>query len=417
MVARRFLSLPPREAARSACLLALAGLVAVSGCGGKSTSGAGKEHETAGAGGDAARGGETGIGGSNLAGGNAPTGGDSSVGGASIAGGGTGGTTAGSAGLGQSGSETTSMHSSDVCAMVEARAYRRVLDLVFVVDRSAGMQAGWADASAALIAFFRDPSVRDTAISLRFFPDDRPVAGCDSMSCNEEACSTPLVPLAELDPAANDPQEAMLVAAVESTETTGESGPQLTAYQGAVAVARSAISDQHRVAIVLVTAGLSSGCGRSLQELVASTYAEDEIPTFVVAPPTSPELTALDSLAASGGSAKALRFGAPDESNPLFSLIPIRGDTYSCDIPVSQDPGIPPLDFYQAWMTVALDDDPPFEVPRVMTAADCRSDVGFYYDDNFQVELVEFCPALCEELSQNRDAVVTVTFPCLERLE
>src|SRR6185503_17894291 len=138
--------------------------------------------------------------------------------------------------------------------------------------------------------------------SLRFFPDDRPVAGCDSTSCSEEACSTPLVPLAELDPAPDDPQEALLVAAVESTETTSESGPQFTAYQGAVRVARSAASDQARVAIVLVTAGLSSACGRSLQELVASTYAEDGIPTYVVAPPTSPELTALDSIAASGGS-------------------------------------------------------------------------------------------------------------------
>jgi hypothetical protein len=309
------------------------------------------------------------------------------------------------------------MHPSNICATVEARAYRRVLDLVFVVDRSAGMAEGWADASATLIAFFRDPNVRDTAVSLRFFPDDRPVAGCDSMSCSEEACSTPLVPLAELDPAPDDPQEALLVAAVESTETTSESGPQLTAYQGAVTVARSAVSDQHRVAIVLVTAGVSSSCGRLLQELVASTYAEDGIPTYVVAPPTSPELTALDSIAASGGSSKALRFGPPDESNPLFSLIPIWGDAYTCDITINDDPGVPPLDFYQAWMTVALDDDPSFEVPRVMSAADCRSDVGFYYDENSNPVVIEFCPALCEELTQNRDAVVTVTFPCLQRLE
>jgi hypothetical protein len=386
-----------RRAVTAACVL-VAGLGAELGCAGRSTSHTGHEPEGTG--------------------GTAGSGGDASVGGASVAGGGVGAQSVGSAGLDQSGSAgMTPMHPPDVCAEVEASSYRHVLDLVFAVDRSAAMASGWADATAALSAFFRDPAVTNVAVSLRFFPDDRPVAGCDAESCSMEACATPLVPLGELDTAPGDAQETRLEDAVAGTETSADAPPQVAAYRGAVAIARGITSEHESATIVLVTASLSSSCGRDLDQAIADTYAESGIPTYVVAPADAPDFDALDALADSGGTGKALRFGAPDESNPLYNLFPISGVAYACDLPVPNGPAAPPLDYYLAWMTVSLDGNAPFEVPRVMSQAHCQDAVAYFYDDNSNPESIGFCPALCEELTQNRDAHVKVSFPCLQRLE
>jgi hypothetical protein len=86
------------------------------------------------------------------------------------------------------------------------------------------MDQKWAGAKAALNAFFQDSDSAGLNIALRFFPDDEPVAGCNENACSTAACATPLVPVGELNAqtAVNDPQQAALVAAVESRNPSGQ---------------------------------------------------------------------------------------------------------------------------------------------------------------------------------------------------
>jgi hypothetical protein len=302
----------------------------------------------------------------------------------------------------------------DVCAIVEAKGIRHVDGLVLAVDRSAGMEGSWGAVSQELLALFGAPRTADAALGLRFFPDSRPVIGCDATACNFDACAELLVPVAPLtaDPASIDHQEDLLDRAVTQNTITHDAPPPGAALAGALIAAAAGTTTAQPTNAVLVTAGEADSCGVDLVRMAANVFQASGVQTFVVAPATLDDFSELDAIADAGGTNRAIRIGPPNGASLADVLLPIREVDYSCNLSIPDLSQDFPVNFDNATMQVALDMNAPFVVPSVAGEVDCGSDLGWYYDDPDMPASINFCPALCDEVAQNRNTDLVVSFGC-----
>jgi hypothetical protein len=301
-----------------------------------------------------------------------------------------------------------------ICATVHASGRRHFDGFVFAVDRSAGIASSWALLEGELLALFGSPVSAEMSIGLRFFPDSRPVTGCDSTQCDRDACAALLVPVAPLtdEPVPADQQQARLELAVAENTITKDGPVPGVALSGALAAAADATTDEQSTSVVLVTAGEADSCGVERVQLAADAYQATGTRTFVVAPASVSDFGGLDAIADAGGTEKAIRVGPPDGDRIADALVPIRGAAYTCSISTPDAPEGLSLKFAAALMQVTLDDGAPIFVPLVGGEAACGNERGWYYDDEGAPASIVFCPALCDELTQNRNSELVVSFPC-----
>jgi hypothetical protein len=200
----------------------------------------------------------------------------------------------------------------------------------------------WTVLSQAVTAFMQDPATAGLDIALRFFPSDKPVAGCDGyattgsgfggaagtsaggaagmINCSTDACAAPLIEPARLtaDAAPTDTQEAALVAAIDAAgpydaatqPTPNPQAPTSAALSGAAqwATAYQAAHPDERTAIVLVTHGQPQGCDVNVTDIVqlaADAYMQSAVRTFVVGL-SGLNSNFLDDIAKAGGTHQAL---------------------------------------------------------------------------------------------------------------
>jgi hypothetical protein len=184
------------------------------------------------------------------------------------------------------------------------------------------------------------------------------------------------------------------------------------ALSGALAAAAAATTEVQSTSVVLVTAGEVDSCGVDLERTAADAYQATGSRTFVVAPTSVTDFRGLDAIAAAGGTAKAIRIGAPDGERLSDALVPIRAPAYSCSIPIPQAPDGAPLHFWGEAVQVSLDDGAPVVIPGFAVAADCGADFGWYLDAWYEPTSIVLCPALCDAVTQNRDSDILVSFSC-----
>lgn len=316
---------------------------------------------------------------------------------------------------------TTGTGSDDFgeCASATVAGEPVPVTLFLMMDRSGSMLADqkWANATTALIAFFQDPESAGLTVALRFFPDDKPAAGCSAPACSADACATPLVGAGELNaqPAYADPQQKALVDAVKAASPDGQT-PMHPALAGAEKWAKANAGPDHRTAVILITDGEPQGCNENVDDiaaLAADAKNSAGVLTYTIGMAGAKQ-SQLDAIAKAGGSESAFLIANGTVTTQLrAALKKIKTSQIACTfgLPASPDP-TKPVDPALVNVTVASDASSKGDVlPQVDGAAQC-SGAGWYYDDAVKPTQILLCPASCDAAQGNPDASVRIVLGC-----
>jgi hypothetical protein len=280
--------------------------------------------------------------------------------------------------------------------------------------------------SGSLKAFLGDPANRDISVGISYFPlavqqkcsfgqsgcvclpFTSVCVGSPGESCNKDDYANPSVALSL------PPHPDAVIADID-TRTPAGGTPTRPAFEGAVQYVSdwSGGNPGRKAVIVLATDGDPNGCAANTPQDIAAQAAgalsgPHAIQTFVIGVGSS--LTSLDLIASAGGTQKAFLVDTGGNVAQLFSdaLTAIRGQAVSCDyeIPTSTSQGT--IDPHQVNVFYTPNGASKGElVPTTHdgTAAGCRADGGWYYDDPVAPKTIKLCDATCQSLSGGRVSV------------
>jgi len=339
-------------------------------------------------------------------------------------------TTPGSTGAGTGGTEFTSGSTSGssgidpdaACATAVEQGKTLPVTMFIMFDKSGSMldDQKWAQASAALIAFFQDDASAGLSVALRFFPDDAPAAGCNETACSVDACSQPLVDAGELTAAtaANDPQQKALVEAVQSKTPSGQT-PMFAALGGPEksATPRAASSQAgDKTVVILVTDGEPNGCNEdvaAIAGLAGDASATAGVLTYAIGMDGANK-TQLDQIAALGKTDAAIVIGKGKVNSELVAALKkIKKTQIACafampqpaDVGSSVDPGEVNVNYTSGIGALST-------IGQVPGASACGSGGGWYYDDPEAPTLITLCPSTCDEVQADPDAKIDILLGC-----
>lgn len=324
------------------------------------------------------------------------------------------------------------------CGIGTAEASLRPVTMLVMFDRSTSMIGAetvdpmtgldrWQTASLALEGFFSDPATEGLGVALRFFPDARPVAGCEAPKCDADACSRPMVEASQLTAAAApaDAHEQALLDAIADATPTGTLGsgtPTSAALGGAARWAKDYAAEHRaeRTIILFVTDGQPAGCEEDVDTIaqgVADALASDQIATYFVGLTDDSALQdTLDTLARAGGTEEAyfVQDGPSATSDLLDTMRRVRGQAIECDfaLPEATSSGRR-VDPRLVNVTYTSRDEANTEFTKVLTPSSCDDSASWYYDDEEQPTRVHLCPAACELVSADPGARLRIEVGCL----
>lgn len=306
------------------------------------------------------------------------------------------------------------------------------VSMFVMFDRSQSMNdnAKWPNATAALSAFFQNPSADGLRVALRFFPHDQPAVGCTQAGCDAVACSQPLVPIGTLtaDPAPVDTHEDALVRAIQNSAPGGGGGggrgggggtPIYAALDGALrwAADYKAKNPQETTVVIFVTDGEPNGCDEdfdNISALAAATLASTGVTTYAIGLEGSSEAQ-MDQLAQAGGTRNGIFIGnsANAEQELLAALAAIRGETLSCDfaIPPPTDPSMP-IDPAKVNVTFTPGVGMAATLRQVADASACGTSTAWHYDTPQNPTRIMLCPTACDLVIADPAALLQVLLGC-----
>ncbi len=282
------------------------------------------------------------------------------------------------------------------------------VNMFVVVDRSGSMSSNgmWLPAMDGFKQFFADPNSKGLNVALRFFPDDLPVAGCNSVACDTTACETALVELGTLtaDPAPTDAHEAALIAAINSKSAVGQT-PTKPALDGALNwISNFATShpDDTNV-VVFVSDGTPTHCGTNAADIIASVaaaHSSANVLTYAVGLAGS-NVSLMNGIAAAGGTGSyfPVSNSVTTTQQLVAAMEAIRGSGVSCSL------SIPVGAFYDPALTQVLYEPglgSQQALQHVADASACGMG-GWYYDNNAAPTQVELCSNTCATVQGNAD--------------
>lgn len=425
------------------------------------------EVESAFTGGVGASGGVGGISRPDVTGGMNPGGSGGATAGSGAAAG-TGGNGAGARGgssgagpiiVGTGGSAGTGVVEEDAsCGVGTATASLLPVNMLVMFDRSSSMldctdgtdgadgddpcmtETRWDAATGALNRFFQSPEADGLGVALRFFPHDLPAAGCfgaDNGACDVNACSQVLVDMGTLtaQAAPADAHEEALVAAVASSAplramqgiNTGGT-PISAALEGGLLWAgayQAAHADQKTV-LVFVTDGEPNGCEEDfavISQIAAAALASSGVPTYAIGLTDvnggGVNQDDMNQLADAGGTTQAffVSDGATAATDLLETLNAIRGDAIACDFPLPTatssgmaiDPQLINVSYTPSGGTET-------ELGLVASAAECRTEQAWYYDDPMDPTRIILCPSACDTVTADTGAAIRILAGCKPRI-
>jgi von Willebrand factor type A domain-containing protein len=332
-------------------------------------------------------------------------------------------------GSGSGSGNGTVVDPNSACAKGTASATLSGVNMFVMFDRSSSMtqrasQAGtrWQVTSAALNAFFASPSAAGLQLALRFFPHDKPAAGCNQDGCDLNACAAPLVGLGPLTAAAApaDTQEAALInaTAMSAPGMSGQGTPIFAALGGALqwATAQHKQTPDQNSVVVLVTDGQANGCDTDMghiSALAATALANDGIRTYAIGLTGSQEAD-MDQIALAGGTTKGIFVsdGANTQQELLDALGAIRGQVLDCDfaMPVAK-PGLV-VDKALINVNYTPSGGTPSTLPQVADAAACAASGGWYYDDPSAPTRITLCKSSCDQVTGDTQASLDILLGC-----
>jgi hypothetical protein len=299
------------------------------------------------------------------------------------------------------------------------------VNLVIMYDKSGSMgdpaeganpNVKWVPVNAGMKAFFGDPKSSGYNASLQFFP----APGNVSATCGADY-QDPLVPLTPLA------KSASLAQALDGAQPQGGT-PTLPALEGAIAYAKATIAarPEEKTVVVLVTDGepgmvvngqVAMGCADNDVAHVAAAAsaaftASPSIPTYVIG--VGPDLSALDGIAAQGGTGTAFMISVSDPTQTRTQLQSafdaIRSkEKVSCVFAVPAPPPGEQLD--PGRVNVAFTNAAGAETPLVYSS-DCSAPNGWRYDDRNNPTHIELCTSTCASAQSDPDSKLTIAFGC-----
>lgn len=320
---------------------------------------------------------------------------------------------------GFSGSTGNGSNDFGECASATVAGKPVPVSLFIMMDRSGSMlqDQKWANAQTALIAFFQNPDSAGLTVALRFFPDEKPIAGCSAPTCSTDACATPLVDAGELNalPAHSDPQQKALVEAVQATSPDGQT-PMSAAVAGATQWAKDHASADHRTAVILITDGEPTGCDENVANIAA--LAEEArtsagVLTYAIGMAGSNKAQ-LDQIAVAGGSDAAFLIDNGTVTTQLqAALKKIKTSQIACsfELPESADPTKPVDPALVNVTTQKGSSGSPSVLPQVEGLAQCAG-AAWYYDNSLAPTQILLCPDACTTAQADPDTVVKVVLGC-----
>jgi hypothetical protein len=108
--------------------------------------------------------------------------------------------------------------------------------------------------------------------------------------------------------------------------------------------------------------------------------------------------------------------GAQQDFGPVFQALAqtiITGKALSCEWAI---PPAPPGETFEAGKVNVkyspMDGNPPQDILKVKSAADCGPQGGWYYDNDANPTKIIVCPANCDSMSKNINGAVDIIFGC-----
>ncbi len=387
------------------------------------------------------------------AGGEQPGGGGSGAG--SHGGSGAGATTDTSAtGDFTTGSSSSSSGLGGGCAGTASVAQPLPLDLFIMLDQSGSMlqDAGngdtrWNTVKAAITSFVQAPESDGIGVGIQYFGIGQPlVPGCYQTSCSSDSeceatgcgvclqgsgvCQGPYNP--DIDSCDGEdyawadvpiqplPGVAPLIAGSLGMHAPGTNTPTEPALSGAIQYATAWALDhpEHVVAVVFATDGDPSECNMNLDDIYALAAAgwsgTPSIQTFVIG--VGPSLTALDGIAAAGGTGQAFSvdFDPMAEEQFLLAMNTIRKAALPCSYAIPPPPMGERLDFNQVNVAYTPGNgDPAQTFPHVADAASCPpGGDGWFYDDPTMPAEILLCQASCDKVGSDLTAELDIVLGC-----
>jgi len=293
----------------------------------------------------------------------------------------------------------------------------------------------WDTASAALKAFFADPGAADLGVALRFFPHDSPAPGCSGgmqAVCDEQACSQVLVDMGTLQAAAGDPHETALVSAVDGAGPPvtggGNQGTPIYAALSGALIWATAYQDAHpeqRTIVVFVTDGEPNGCNEDFDDisaLASDALADSGVRTYMIGLTDvnggGVNQQDMDQVADAGGTNNAIFIsdGASATQELIDAFNSIRGMALACDFEVP-DSTISGMAIDPHLINVNYTPGAGAVVPLgiVGSADDCGQLQAWYYDNPITPTRIILCPAACDTVSADPNAVIDIVAGCAPR--
>ncbi len=357
------------------------------------------------------------------------------------------------------------------CAGESHIASRDPLDLVIMLDQSGSMASPigsdtlWSLTTDAIAQFVVAPEAEGVGVGLQYFPlPDGPCASCNGCFSPDVqvtsqtgacCCSSPTGQSCALADGAPCPtggicfqgscisggangtcdvsDYATLEVAVDVIPNVGPAistslgnhapdglTPTAPALAGAIqaAQARAAQYPDHIVAVVLATDGTPTECDpldeASIANLAAAAYAgSPQVLTFVIG---LGNLTALDAIALAGSGntqdAFIIQPGANTTQQLVDALNAIRGELLDCAFDIPQ-PETGTLDYDEVNVQYTPEGaSQPTIIPRVNGAADCGTEVAWYYDNPAAPTQIVMCPAACDELEALGSVELQIVLGC-----
>lgn len=323
------------------------------------------------------------------------------------------------------------------CATGTASAALSGVNMFVMFDRSSSMNepgndAGdsrWSLTSAALTAFFADPEAAGLKLALRFFPHDKPAAGCrqpddddDMTACSVDACAMPLVGLGTLtaDNAPNDTHEQALIDATMASSPIrmSQGTPIKPALAGALqwATAQRMSTPAENSVVVLVTDGEANGCGEDIgdiADLAAAALTASDIHTYAIGLTGSQEAD-MDAIAEAGGTMQGIFVsdGENAQQELLAALGKIRGQVLDCDFPMPEPkPGID-VDPSLINVNYTPGGGAQTTLTQVANADACGAGQSWYYDNVANPTRIILCESTCSTITSDSTAELQILLGC-----
>lgn len=303
---------------------------------------------------------------------------------------------------------------SSGCMTDSKRAQKQPVDMIIGLDTSFSMDFDdkWPNVRDALKAFVNNPAYADLGLGLQFFPIRK--------QCSVAEYEQLAVPLALQPDAA-----PKISAALDGRQMSGGT-PMVPLLEGLTNYLRANAAPGRKPVIVLATDGIpddtclagSSGVRPNTLDdaiaVVSDALSGAQITTFVIG--VGGELSALDAIAAAGGTTKAtlVDSGSGAQATFLEALEGIRRTAIPCDYDIPSGtikPKATNVTYASGGVTKQL--------VFVGNEAGCdkaKDGEGWYFDDEAAPSKVILCDAICSAAKDDDGASVDLEFGC-PRLE